>query len=146
MDLGRDAWCKLPLSTDNIVNQLADLQRGDILVAFDFRRYSRVHEKACRYVSERGGKIIVFADSPIAPAVNSADCLFLITTLAPSIFDSYTAGMTLINALLVQMVERYGSELREKNAQVEALYRELEVFKFKKEFPLNGINGKEDEL
>jgi DNA-binding MurR/RpiR family transcriptional regulator len=133
------------LSTDSIVNQLADIQTGDILVIFDFRRYSRVHEKACRYVSEQGGKVVVFADSPIAPAVNLADCLFLINTQAPSIFDSYTAGMTLINTLMVQMVETYGNELKEKHAQVELLYRELDIFKFQKEFPLNGINGKGDE-
>ena len=134
------------LSTDSIVNQLADLQSSDILVIFDFRRYSRVHEKACRYVSEKGGNIIVFADSPIAPTANAADCLFLVNTMAPSIFDSYTAGMTLINTLMVQMVETCGRELREKHTRVESLYRELDVFKFQKEFPLNGIDGKEDEL
>ena len=133
------------LTTDNIVNQLADIQAGDILVNFDFRRYSRVHDKASSYVSERGGKIIVFADSPIAPAVNSADCLFLINTMAPSIFDSYTAGMAMINALMFQMVEMYGSDLKEKHAQLETLYRELNLFKFQKEFPLNGISDKETE-
>lgn len=133
------------LSTDNIVNQLADIQPGDILVTFDFRRYSRVHEKASSFASARGGKIVVFADSPIAPAANSADCLFLIHTMSPSIFDSYTAGMTLINALMFRMVETYGSDLKEKHTQVEALYRELDFFKFQKEFPLNGFNDKERE-
>jgi DNA-binding MurR/RpiR family transcriptional regulator len=132
------------LSIDNLANQLADLQVGDILVTFDFRRYSLVHEKACRHAAETGGKIIVFADSPIAPSADSADCLFLVNTMASSIFDSYTAGMTLINALMSQMVEIHGSELKEKHARLESLYKKLDVFKFQQEFPFNSSNGTEE--
>ena len=110
------------LNPANVVDQLANIQSGDILVVFDFRRYSRLHEKACRYVTEVGGKVIVFADSPIAPAANLADCLFLINTSAPSVFDSYTAGMTLINILLFEMVKRHGKDLEEKQARLDSLF------------------------
>ncbi len=134
------------LSPDNMVNQLANMQTDDILVAFDFRRYSLVHEKACRYASDIGGKVIVFADSPIAPSAHSADCLFLVNTMAPSIFDSYTAGMTLINTLMAQMVKTHGSQLKNKQARLEALYKELDVFKFQHEFPLNNSSDKEEQV
>ena len=131
------------LNPANVVDNLANIQPGDILVVFDFRRYSRLHEKACRYVSEVGGKIIVFADSPIAPAASIADCLFLINTSALSVFDSYTAGMTLINILLVKMVERHGTELEEKHARLDSLFKHFGIFKFQEEFPLNISRGEE---
>lgn len=118
------------LNPANLIDQLANIQPGEILVVFDFRRYSRFHEKACRYVSEAGGKVIVFADSPIAPAASLADCLFLINTSGPSVFDSYTAGMTLINALLFKMVKMHRSDLEEKQARLDSLYRQFDVFKF----------------
>jgi DNA-binding MurR/RpiR family transcriptional regulator len=118
------------LNPANLIDQLANIQPGEILVAFDFRRYSRFHEKACRYVSEAGGKVIVFADSPIAPAANLADCLFLINTSGPSVFNSYTAGMTLINILLFKMVEMHGRDLEEKQARLDSLYKEFNIFKF----------------
>ena len=118
------------LNPANLIDQLANIQPGEILIVFDFRRYSRFHEKACRYVSEAGGKVIVFADSPIAPAASLADCLFLINTSGPSIFDSYTAGMTLINALLFKMVKMHRRDLEEKQARLDSLYRQFDVFKF----------------
>ena len=118
------------LNPANLIDQLANIQPGEILVVFDFRRYSRFHEKACRYVSEAGGKVIVFADSPIAPAASLADCLFLINTSGPSVFDSYTAGMTLINVLLFKMVKMHRSDLEVKQARLDSLYTQFDVFKF----------------
>jgi DNA-binding MurR/RpiR family transcriptional regulator len=118
------------LNPSNLIDQLANIQPGEILIVFDFRRYSRFHETACRYVSEAGGKVIVFADSPIAPAANLADCLFLINTSGPSVFNSYTAGMTLINILLFKMVEMHGRDLEEKQARLDSLYKEFDIFKF----------------
>ena len=131
------------LNPANLVDQLANVQPDEILVVFDFKRYSHFHEKACRYVSEMGGKVIVFADSPIAPAANLADCIFLINTSGPSVFDSYTAGMTLINILQCIMVETHGSELEEKHARLESLYKQFDVFKFQQEFPLSNSFTKE---
>jgi DNA-binding MurR/RpiR family transcriptional regulator len=118
------------LNPANLIDQLANIQPGEILVAFDFRRYSRFHEKACRYVSEARGNVIVFADSPIAPAASLADCLFLINTSGPSVFDSYTAGMTLINVLLSKMVEMHSGDLEGKQARLDSLYKQFDVFKF----------------
>lgn len=128
------------LSADNIVNQLADMKAGDILVIFDFRRYSRLHEKAGQYASEIGAKLIIFADSPIAPSINLAHCHFLVNTVGTRALDSYTAGMTLINVLLAQMIEKYEQELADKQARVDSLNRLFDILKFHKEFPVN--NGK----
>ncbi len=125
------------LSADNIVSQLADMEPGDILVIFDFRRYSRLHERAGQYASEIAAKLIVFADSPIAPSINLADCHFLVNTVGPRALDSYTAGMTLINVLLAQMIEKYEHELAKKQARVDSLNRLFDVLKFHKEFPVN---------
>ncbi len=130
------------LNPANVVDQLANIKPGGILVVFDFRRYSRLHEKVCRYVSAVGGKVIVFTDSPIAPAANLADCLFLINTSAPSVFDSYTAGMTLINILLFEMVERHGKDLEEKQARLDSLFEQFGIFKFQQEFPLSISSNK----
>jgi DNA-binding MurR/RpiR family transcriptional regulator len=125
------------LSADNVVNQLADMKAGDILVVFDFRRYSRLHEKASQYAADVGAKLIIFADSPIAPSLNLAHCHFLVNTVGPRALDSYTAGMTLINVLLTQMLEKYEQELANKQARVDSLNRLFDILKFHKEFPVN---------
>lgn len=124
------------LSSNNIVNQLADMKAGDLLVIFDFRRYSRLHEKAGQYASDVEAKIIVFADSPIAPSLNLADCHFLVNTVGPTAFDSYTAGMTLMNVLIAQMVEKYEQELADKQERMDSLNKRFDILKFHKEFPI----------
>lgn len=125
------------LSPDNLVTRLADMKAGDLLVIFDFRRYSRLHEKAGQYASDTDARIILFADSPIAPSANMADCCFLVNTVGPSAFDSYTAGMTLINVLIAQMAEKYKKELVERQSRVDSLYKLFEILKFHKEFRHN---------
>lgn len=125
------------LSTGSIVNQLADMKSGDLLIIFDFRRYSRLHEQASQFASEADASIIVFADSPIAPSINLADCHFLVNTVGATAFDSYTAGMTLINIIVAQMVEKYEQELADKQARMDSLNRRFDILKFHKEFPVN---------
>lgn len=125
------------LSTDNLVYQLANMGAEDILVVFDFRRYSRIHEKACQYASDNGVRIIVIADSPIAPTINLSDCHFLVNTVGPTAFDSYTAGMTLINVLIAQMVENHQEKLENKQARIDSLNELFDILKFHKEFPSN---------
>ena len=125
------------LSSDSLVNQLANIGTKDILIVFDFRRYSRLHEKACLYASDNGARIVVVADSPIAPTINLSDCHFLVNTVGPSVFDSYTAGMTLINVLIAQLVEKYEKKLETKQARIDSLNELFDILKFHKEFPSN---------
>jgi len=124
------------LSPDSIVHQLADLESGDLLIIFDFRRYSRLHEQAGEFASNSGARIIVFADSPIAPSLSLADCHFLVNTVGPAAFDSYTAGMTLINFIIAQMIEKYEQKLADKQARVDSLNKRFDILKFHKEFPM----------
>ena len=79
----------------------------------------------------------MFADSPITPAAGRADCLFLITTAGLSAFDSYTAAVTLINALMTRMIESCSKHLEAKYERLEALFKRFEVFNFQKDFSLS---------
>jgi DNA-binding MurR/RpiR family transcriptional regulator len=124
----RDNACLL--NPTNLVDQLSRLRPNDLLVVFDFRRYSRIHAKASQYAKDIGGQLVVFADSPITPAGEQADCLFLITTEGLSAFDSYTAAVTLINALISLMIESYGNHFEAKYERLEELFRRFEVFGF----------------
>jgi len=114
----------------NLVDQLANLQPEDILVEFAFRRYSRNHLRACQYAKNIGAKVVVFGDSPIVPTGNYADCLFLVNTTGLSAFDSYTAALSLMNALFSIMIERHSSALESKYDRLEDLYKRFDVFNY----------------
>jgi len=116
------------LNPTNLVDQLANIQPDDVLIVFDFRRYSRSHLKACQYAKEAGAKVVVFGDSPIVPTGNWAECLFLVNTTGLTAFDSYTAGISLLNALFSVMVKRHALALESKYDRLEALYKRFDVF------------------
>ncbi len=116
--------------TDNyfVADLLARLRARDVLWLFDFRRYPRLSGKVAEYGAEAGAAIVLFTDSALAPLVPYADLTFTVATRGVSWFDSYTAGVALINALLAEYVRRAGNSARERYAIRERLFRHFEIF------------------
>ncbi|PID75200.1 MAG: hypothetical protein CSB23_04715 [Deltaproteobacteria bacterium] len=123
----------LLIDPSNVVNHLANLQSCDVLVIFDFRRYAALHSMAAEYAKEIGACLVVFSDSTISPSARIADCLFLIHSEGISAFDSYTAGMTLINALLGMIVARNRNPFEAKYNRLEHLKHRMKIFSFNEE-------------
>lgn len=118
------------LETNRLISQLSGMKAEDLLVVFDFRRYSRTNEMTTRHARETGAKIIVFADSMMAPAAKLADLVFLVNTKGISVFDSYTAAVALINFLFAGIIEKSGNALKTKYEHLEKLYQSFEIFSF----------------
>ena len=118
------------LEPSNLVDQLVQLERDDVLVVFDFRRYSSYHLKACEYAQNQNAKVVVFGDSPIVPTNQFADCLFQVSTTGLSAFDSYTAAITLMNSLMSMLVEKNADRVEEKYRRLESLYEHFETFTY----------------
>jgi len=120
------------LQPTNLVDQLSRMKPDDLIIVFDFRRYSDVHTKAAQYIKNRGGHVIVFADSPISPAAYLADLLFLTKTEGLSAFDSYTAVIALINVIFVMVIETHSHLFKAKWERIEELYKRFGIFSFQK--------------
>jgi DNA-binding MurR/RpiR family transcriptional regulator len=116
--------------TDNffVADLLARLRAQDILWLFDFRRYPRLSGKVAEYCDQAGAPVVLFTDSPMAPLSRFAGMTFTVATRGVSWFDSYTAGVSLINALLAEYVRQAGDSARERYAIRERLFRHFEIF------------------
>jgi DNA-binding MurR/RpiR family transcriptional regulator len=125
------------LENNRLISQLSEMQAEDLLVVFDFRRYSRTNQLTSRHARETGAKIIVFADSIMAPAAKHADLIFLTNTEGVSVFDSYTAAVTLINFLFAVIIDTSDAALKTKFEHIEKLYKSFEVFSFQHVPPAN---------
>lgn len=117
-------------STDNLLvaDLLARVRGRDVLWLFDFRRYPRLSRKVAEYCADAGATVVLFTDSPMAPLVRYADLTFTIATRGASWFDSYTAGLSIINALLAEYVRLAGDSARERYAIRERLFHHFEIF------------------
>jgi DNA-binding MurR/RpiR family transcriptional regulator len=107
---------------------LVDIHTDDIFIVFDFRRYPKINTKTAQIFNEAKANIVIFTDSPISPIARIATLVFIIGTRGVSIFDSYTAGFTLINALMAEIIEHAGDQIKERYEELEMIYKHFEIF------------------
>ncbi len=111
-----------------IADTVAKARPEDVLILFDFRRYPKASIRLADIFRTMGCKIVVIGDSPISPSIGYADISFLVETKGVSIFDSYTPGMTLINALVAEVAQKSGDYVIAHHEKLEECYRKLELF------------------
>jgi DNA-binding MurR/RpiR family transcriptional regulator len=85
-------------------DQIAHAGRGTCLVVFDFRRYAAEATFAAEYVKGRRGRVVVVTDRYVSPASRFADNTLVASIEGPSLVDSYTAVMALIDVLVSDFV------------------------------------------
>lgn len=134
------------VQSNDIPEHLSKVAGGDLLILFDFRRYPRIHQQAAEFVKSINGEVIVFTDSPISPSARFAKSVFIVETKGASAFDSYTAVLTLINALMAQLIKQSTNIVAEKHARLEALFKHFEVYSWQKLYPKLSVSNTDEIL
>jgi DNA-binding MurR/RpiR family transcriptional regulator len=94
----------------------------DLLIGISIRRYSPNTTRAAAHWRERGGDVIALTDSPLSPLCPHATHRLLIETRSQSVFDSFTAAMSL-SGLIVGAVAR-----RRREAMLDVLRRGEQLY------------------
>ncbi len=91
------------VTTGDVVlfDRLRHLAAGDLLFAFTFARYTRRTVDALRLARARGAATVVITDSMSAPPAREADLSVHVKVASASFQHSYTAVVSLMNALVV---------------------------------------------
>ncbi|MFA5027049.1 MAG: MurR/RpiR family transcriptional regulator [Candidatus Methylomirabilota bacterium] len=111
-----------------VADILARLRPQDVVWLFDFRRYPQLGVKVAEYAAQVGASIVLFTDSTLAPLTRLAKLKFIVATRGLSWFDSYTAGVSLVNAILAEYIRTVGASARARYAVRERLFRHFEIF------------------
>ena len=99
---------------------LADLRRGDVLVAFDIRRYQRDTVTTTRLAKAAGAKTVLFTDQWMSEAAEAAAIVFRARIEGPSRWDSLVGMLGLVELVAQAFDERIWSKAR---LRVEAIER-----------------------
>jgi DNA-binding MurR/RpiR family transcriptional regulator len=102
----------------SLFEQLRYIRRRDALVAFSFERYTKRTVDAVELANRRGAHTLVIADSLASPAAQVATVSLVCAVRSASFFNSYTAAVAVINALITAVVSR---RLKESRRALEAL-------------------------
>jgi DNA-binding MurR/RpiR family transcriptional regulator len=131
----------LPLA-DTLPDQIVDLTRADVLVAFEPRRATVQLERLVNAFRQAGATVVAVCDEYPAPALARSPILICVATRGVNLFDSYTAIVSVINGVLASAVPRMPTTAVPRVDRLEALNRDFEMWSDRNELrqdrPRNG--------
>ena len=111
-----------------IFEQLLRIGPGDVMVAISFPRYSKVTMNTVKFAQDRGATIVAVTDNELSPVYQMADAALLAPSEMISFVDSMVAPLSLINALLIAVGRRMGTDVARTFADLEDIWNRYGVF------------------
>jgi DNA-binding MurR/RpiR family transcriptional regulator len=104
------------------VSAMLDVGRGDVLVAFDYRRYQHDTVRLAMIAKRQGATLIAFTDPYLSPLAAHADVILTTSVASPSPFDALTPAVALVETVIAALVDRLGAAPLERMARYDALF------------------------
>ena len=111
-----------------LFEQLFRIGPEDVMIAISFPRYSKVTMNTVKFAQDRGASIIAITDNELSPVYQMSDAALLAPCEMISFVDSMVAPLSLINALLVALAHRMGTDVSTTFAELEDIWNEYGVF------------------
>lgn len=112
----------------NIADFMCEVDSNSVCVVMDFRRYARPNIQVAKRAKAAGATVIAFTDSLFSPTALLADHQFIVATKSATMFDSYTAGMALINVIMMLLISFNGGNFKDRLETMEANYSAFNLF------------------
>lgn len=111
-----------------IFEQLFRIGPGDVMIAISFPRYSKVTMNTVKFAQDRGATIIAVTDNELSPVYQMSDAALLAPCEMISFVDSMVAPLSLMNALVVTLAYRMGTDVATTFGELEDIWNEYGVF------------------
>ncbi len=115
-------------STGEYYTQLSKIERGDLVIAFVFPRYTTSALDTLKSVKAQGAKVIVLTDSEESPALVYADYELAVSVNSNLNIDSYTSVHALLTSIMRFVYVKEHAKVNENLAKVEAVYKDRNLF------------------
>ncbi len=100
---------------------LADLEAGDVLVVYDYRRYQDSVVQFARAAHELGARIVLLTDEWRSPIAGFADAVLVSLVQSSSPFDTKVPALAQTESLVAALVHRLPVEATTRLKRIEAL-------------------------
>lgn len=112
----------------DIYEQLFNIDKGDVVVAISFPRYSRKTVEAMGFVKSKGATTIAITDGPLSPLLNYADFSLFAKSNMASFVDSLVAPLSLINALIIAVSLKAKDKVTDIFERLEEIWGQYNVY------------------
>ena len=109
-------------------DQIFRVGPGDVVFAICFPRYSELAIKTVEYARDRGAVIVGLTDSELSPVARAAECSLLVHSEMFSFVDSLAAPMSMLNALIVAVSQRKGTDVSARFSELEHVWERFSIF------------------
>jgi DNA-binding MurR/RpiR family transcriptional regulator len=106
---------------ENWRDQILDMRRGDVFIVFDMRRYQHDIVRLARLAARHHVKIVLVTDQWLSPISRVASHILSAHISVPSNWDSNTAVLGLIEAILAAVTDRLRSAATKRIELIEEL-------------------------
>ncbi|MFZ5961846.1 MurR/RpiR family transcriptional regulator [Thalassococcus sp. BH17M4-6] len=110
-------------------HHLLDVQKGDVFVIFDMRRYENNTLKLAELAHAKGARLILFTDQWRSPVDRLADISFSSRIVVPSAWDSGAAPLLLIETMISTVQNLNWEDTRDRMEELEDMFDQTKLFR-----------------
>ena len=115
-------------SSGEVIEQLINIQAGDVVIAFSFPRYSTATLEGVAHCRSVGAAVIGITNSLVSPLAEYCDIVLVAKSDMVSVVDSLVAPLSLINALIVSLASAKEEVLRSKFERLESIWQSHHIY------------------
>ncbi len=112
----------------DIPEQVLSAGKGDVLIALSFRRFTRDVVNIVEKIKRKKAYIIAITNSHLSPIAQLADMSLVVETEIPTYIESYTAPMSLLNALITAVALKKKKQALPALKKLETEFKAFETY------------------
>lgn len=112
----------------DIPEQVLNSGSKDVLISISFKRYTREVVNLTEKIKKRGAYTLAITNSQLSPIAQLADMALIVQTKIPTYVESYTAPMSLINAIITAIALENKNKALPALNKLERAFHEFETY------------------
>ena len=112
----------------DVWNTLHGMSSDDLVIGISFPRYTRLTIEILEYAKGNGARVGAITDSVLSPLARNADWVLPVHSRLDSFIESFTAAMSLVNALLTELSVQNPEETMKALKERESLWQKKEIY------------------
>jgi len=108
---------------------LLNVQKGDVFVVFDMRRYENNTLKLAEMAHAKGARLILFTDQWRSPVHHLADITFSARIIVPSAWDSTATTLLLVETMISSVQNLNWNATKDRVEELEQMFDRTKLFR-----------------
>lgn len=129
MQVIRDGLTLIAPNANTWPHYVLNMRPGDVLIAFDVRRYEHDIVRLAEMATARGVTLVLFTDQWGSPAAKHATHSFHARIEAPSAWDSSVVTLFVVEALVAAVQTAIWDQTRDRMKLLEELFDQTRLFR-----------------